>query len=128
MADIVPWPRGRFAPVAGLLLTGVLLTGLPLAAPALGQQAAGDARMGRRLAAARCTPCHGATGMASQSDTPNLAGQNSLYLENQLRHFRSGDRVHVSMNAVARDLTDEQIASLAAWFTAIQLEVTVPLR
>jgi cytochrome c553 len=32
------------------------------------------------------------------------------------------------MNILARDLTDAQIADLAAWYAAIQVEATVPGR
>ena len=95
---------------------------------AAAQEASGDPRAGRRLAGARCAVCHGNNGIAQQPDAPNLAGQNPVYTTAQLQHFRSGERRHEQMNVVARDLTDAQIADLAAWYAAIEIEATVPGR
>jgi cytochrome c553 len=98
-------------------------------APALAAaQEGGDPRAGRRLAAPRCAVCHGNDGIAHQPDAANLAGQPAIYVHNQLRAFRSGDRRHEQMNIIAAELTDAQIADLAAWYAAIRIEVTVPGR
>lgn len=105
--------------LAVLLLAGAV-------APAVAQE--GDARAGRRLAGARCSVCHGNDGIARQPDAANLAGQTAIYVTNQLRAFRSGDRKHEQMNVIAAELTDPQIADLAAWYEAIQIDVTVPGR
>jgi len=95
-------------------------------APAAAQE--GDPRAGRRLAGARCAVCHGNDGIARQPDAANLAGQTAIYVANQLRAFRSGERKNEQMNIIAADLTDPQIADLAAWYEAIRIEVTVPGR
>jgi cytochrome c553 len=109
--------------------TGALAAAaLLLAGGAMAQQGPGDPRAGRRLAGARCAVCHGNDGIAQQPDAPNLAGQNPAYMQVQLGHFRSGERKHEQMNILARDLTDAQIADLAAWYAAIEVEVTVPGR
>jgi cytochrome c553 len=108
----------------GWLAAALLTVALPVAA----QEAAGDARAGRRLAGARCAVCHGNDGIAVQPDAPNLAGQNPLYAATQLRYFRSGERRHEQMNLLARDLTDAQIADLTAWYAAIEVTATVPGR
>jgi cytochrome c553 len=105
--------------LALLLLAGAV-------APAMAQEA--DPRAGRRLAGARCSVCHGNDGVARQPDAANLAGQPAIYVTNQLRAFRSGERRHEQMNVIAAELTDPQIADLAAWYEAIQVEVTVPGR
>lgn len=91
-------------------------------------QEGGDPRAGRRLSGARCAVCHGNDGVARQPDAANLAGQTAIYVRNQLNAFRSGERKHEQMNVIAHDLTDAQIADLAAWFESIQVEVTVPGR
>jgi cytochrome c553 len=105
--------------LALLLLAGAV-------APAMAQE--GDPRAGRRLAGSRCSVCHGNDGVARQPDAANLAGQPAIYVTNQLRAFRSGERRHEQMNVIAAELTDPQIADLAAWYEAIQVEVTVPGR
>jgi cytochrome c553 len=113
---------------AWLVLALLPVALLAMALPAAAQEAAGDARAGRRLAGARCAVCHGNDGIAVQPDAPNLAGQNPLYATAQLRQFRSGERRHEQMNLLAHDLTDPQIADLAAWYASIEVTATVPGR
>jgi cytochrome c553 len=103
-----------------------LLLAACVVAPAAAQE--GDPRAGRRLAGARCAVCHGNDGIARQPDAANLAGQPAIYVSNQLRAYRSGERKNEQMNIIAGELTDAQIADLAAWYEAIQVEVTVPGR
>ena len=66
-----------------------------------------------------CAACHGANGISVSDGVPNLAGQRSKYLENQLKAFRGGDRSHAIMNAVAEQLSDEEITSVAAFFASL---------
>jgi cytochrome c553 len=70
--------------------------------------------------------CHGQTGISTVPDAPHLAGQPALYLEEQLRSYRSGKRRHEVMNVVAKPLSDADIADLAAWFASIRIEATAP--
>jgi cytochrome c553 len=115
---------GRVAAAALLALAGAATT----VAPAQEQAAAGDPRAGRRLAGARCAACHGNDGIAVLPEAPNLAGQNAAYSAAQLRLYRSGERRHELMTVVSQELTDAQIADLAAWYAAIELTATVPGR
>jgi cytochrome c553 len=119
------------AAAAARLAGGVALALLLAAAatPASAQDAAaGDARAGQRIAGARCAVCHGNDGIAVQPDSPNLAGQNAIYMVAQLRHFRSGERKSEQMNIVSSELSDAEIANLAAWYAAIEVTVQVPGR
>lgn len=79
-----------------------------------------------RQKARRCAGCHGQLGIAVLPNAPNLAGENSIYVELQLKAFRNGDRQHEQMTIVAKRLTDEDIADLAAWFEAIEVTVKAP--
>jgi cytochrome c553 len=45
-----------------------------------------------------------------------------MYLEQQLRAFRSGARHHEVMNVVAKPLSDEDIAALSEWYASIPIE------
>ena len=107
------------------ILSATLCAGLSVAAAAAAAAAAGDAAVGRMKAQA-CTVCHGAAGISTLPDAPNLAGQPEIYLSNQLRAFRNGERRHEVMNVVARPLSDDDIASLAAWFSSIRIEAKTP--
>ena len=70
-----------------------------------------------------CTTCHGPQGLSVTPDAPHLASQPKIYLEQQLRAFRDGKRMHEVMNVVAKPLTDAEIDQLAAWYSAIPIEV-----
>ena len=70
-----------------------------------------------------CATCHGPQGLSVTPDAPHLAAQPKAYLEQQLRAFRDGKRVHEVMNVVAKPLTDAQIDAFAAWYSSIAIEV-----
>lgn len=84
-----------------------------------------DPAAGRKLAA-QCKTCHGLDGIATIPIAPNLAGESQIYIQNQLKAFRSGKREHEIMTVVARDLTDQQIADLAAWYESIEVTAKLP--
>lgn len=60
-----------------------------------------------------CASCHGATGVSVATDIPNLAGQKRDYLVAQLMAFRAGERKSDLMQAIARQLTPQDIRLLA---------------
>jgi len=90
-----------------------------------GPVAAGDPAAGREKARA-CATCHGIDGLAKMPIAPHLAGESEIYIQTQLRAFRSGKRTHEMMSVVAKGLTDEDIADLAAWYASIHIEVSLP--
>ncbi len=87
--------------------------------------AAGDVSAGRHKALA-CQTCHGLDGRAKIPEAPNLAGQNETYLIKALRDYRSGARKDDMMSLVAPTLKDQDIADLAAYFSAIEVTVGPP--
>lgn len=89
------------------------------------QAAAADPAAGRQLAG-QCATCHGIDGIAKIPIAPNIAGESQIYIETQLKAFRSGEREHEMMSVVAANLTDEQISDLGAWYESIEVSVTVP--
>lgn len=86
------------------------------------QSAAQDVAAGRRKAIA-CQTCHGLDGLAKLPDAPHLAAQPAPYLERALRAYRSGERRNAVMSVAVRTLGDEDIRDLAAYYSAIQIEV-----
>ena len=86
---------------------------------------AGDAAAGKATAA-KCKTCHGIDGIAKIPIAPHIAGESTVYLETQLKAFRSGKRVNEIMSVVAKDLTDEDIANLAAWYSSIKITAQMP--
>ena len=74
-------------------------------------------------APAACVDCHGADGLALIPDAPNLAGETNIYIDTQLKAFRSGKRVHEIMSPIAADLTDEEIREVADWYASVKIEI-----
>lgn len=95
----------------------IFLLALILAPPAA-VMADGDVDRGRAKAV-MCVACHGQEGETTNPEFPQLAGQNAGYLAIQLQEFKSGKRYHQVMSPVARDLTEQDIADLAAYYSQL---------
>ncbi len=79
---------------------------------------AADMEAGKAKAAAVCAACHGATGVSVSDAIPNLAAQRPGYLEAQLKALKDGTRKNQIMNAIASQLSAEDMANVAAFFAA----------
>jgi len=79
---------------------------------------AGDAEAGKAKSAT-CSACHGADGTSPNDLWPNLKGQKNGYLVKQLKAFRDGDRSDPMMSPMVKDLSDEDIDNLAAYFSGL---------
>ena len=92
---------------------------IALAVMAVPAHAAGDAAKGREKVQ-MCQGCHGIDGWRTAFpevySVPKIAGQQPAYLEAALKAYRSGDRSHPSMKAIAASLSDQDIANLAAYY------------
>ena len=86
---------------------------------------ADDLALGRAKAQV-CAVCHGPLGVSTQPDTPHLAGQPAIYLSAQMKPYRNGNRKHEVMSLMAKPLSDDDIASLATWFSSIRIEAQPP--
>ncbi len=87
---------------------------------------AGHVEAGQKLAATKnaqtgqsCVDCHGAAGNAPIAPIyPKLGGQYHDYIAHSLQMYRDGDRDNAMMSSQAKSLNDQQIADLAAYFSA----------
>lgn len=86
---------------------------------------AADAALGREKAKA-CKTCHGIDGIAKVPIAPHIAGESQIYLETQLKAFRSGKREHEIMSVIASQLSDEDISDISAWYASISISATLP--
>ena len=66
-----------------------------------------------------CEPCHGLDGIGRDVEIPNLAGQHSIYLRNQLLAFRDGKRKHPEMRYVARELNERELEELVVYYSTL---------
>lgn len=91
--------------------------------PATQAAHAADIEAGKQLATTVCAACHGPSGISVSDTVPNLAGQRARYIEAQLKFFKDGTRNEPGtvsraaiMNAIAAQLSAEEIANVAAYF------------
>jgi cytochrome c553 len=66
---------------------------------------------------ATCVACHGPAGNSANPEWPTLAGQNQHYLQQQITLFRDAARPNPLMYPMVKDLTDQDILDLAAYFS-----------
>ena len=96
----------------------VFTTTLLVATLAAGSVAFGaDVEAGRRKSEL-CGACHGPDGNAMIPGTPSLAGQPTFFTHWQLIKYRDGRRKDELMSGFAAELSDEDMADLAAFYAA----------
>lgn len=64
-----------------------------------------------------CQACHGQKGISVSPEFPNLAGQNPDYIVASLHHYKNGKRKNPIMVGQAANLSERDIADLAAYFS-----------
>ena len=104
------------------------LAALVLANMVLPVMADSDARLvdGRRIAETVCSACHGLDGQGAPASVtplpPRLGAQQRQYLAGKLQKYRSGALEHPVMSAIARGLGDDDIVSVAEWYSRILID------
>ncbi len=105
------------------ILGGVAALILVSAHPAL---ADGDAAAGGKKTAL-CQGCHGIedykTAFPSVYRVPKLGGQSPAYIVKALQGYKAGERSHPTMRAIAAGLNDQDMADLAAYYSAADAKV-----
>ncbi|MCK9467877.1 MAG: cytochrome c [Porticoccaceae bacterium] len=80
---------------------------------------AGDIEAGKAKSVV-CSACHGPAGISAAEIWPNLAGQKKAYLAKQIKAFRDGVRTDPTMAPMVANLSDEDIADLAAYYSSLK--------
>jgi len=90
-------------------------------AASLAQEIKGDAKAGETKNA-MCIGCHGIKGYQASFPevykVPMISGQGAKYITAALNEYKKGERKHPTMRAIADSLTDQDIADLAAHYSA----------
>ena len=85
------------------------------------QGIAGDAKAGETKNA-MCIGCHGIAGYQATFPevykVPMISGQGAKYITSALTAYKKGERKHPTMRGVAETLTEQDIADLAAYYSA----------
>jgi len=90
----------------------VTLSLVSVSASAAGDPAAGEAK------AVTCSACHGADGNSMVPNFPKLAGLGEKYLLKQMKDIRDGRRPVATMAGQVDNMTDQDLADIAAYFDA----------
>jgi cytochrome c553 len=97
-------------PIAGVMLAAGLGLGT---ASASAQEA--------RYLASNCANCHGTDGrQATGAAMPGLAGVSRAQFIEQMNAFRAGTRQATIMHQIAKGYSDDQIATLADYFSRLK--------
>lgn len=103
------------------MMNPIRITILLLALLAAGTATAGgDADAGRNKAYT-CLGCHAVKSYFNvypSYHVPRIGGQHAAYLEAALQAYKNGQRSHPTMRAQASNLSDQDIADIAAYFAS----------
>jgi cytochrome c553 len=95
------------------------LVALALAAAGASAHAAGDAAAGKNKVY-QCQGCHGIvdwkTAFPEVYRVPKLGGQKAEYIVAALKAYKKGERDFATMRAITADLTDQDMADIAAYY------------
>jgi cytochrome c553 len=69
-----------------------------------------------------CNTCHGQDGMAIQPLTPNLAGQNPVYIVDQFERFGDGRRNDYLMSNLAKTFSLEDKIKIAIYYAEMEMK------
>lgn len=91
------------------------------AANAASPAAEGDPAAGKSKSS-MCAGCHGIPGYKTAFpevySVPKLGGQHAAYIMKALQAYKSGERTHPTMRAIAATLSEKDMADLAAYYAA----------
>ena len=94
------------------------------AAPAQASAPVGDSAAGAQKIE-MCIGCHGIVGWRTAFPevyrVPKLSGQSPQYIVLALKQYKSGDRGHPTMKAIAASLSDDDMANIAAYYSQAPL-------
>ena len=86
------------------------------------QQVKGNAENGGKKIA-MCVGCHGIVGYQASfpeiHKVPMIAGQSATYIVAALGAYKTGDRKHPTMRAIADTLTEQDMADLGAYYSQL---------
>ena len=97
----------------------VLFALLGIVNASLAADVVGDANAAKTKVA-MCIGCHGIVGYKATFPevfhVPMIGGQSAKYIESALQAYKKGDRKHPTMQGIAKSLSDQDIADVAAYY------------
>lgn len=89
--------------------------------PAFAVEGSAEAARGKL---SMCIGCHGISGYRTSFpvvySVPKLGGQHPAYLVRALEAYKAGERSHPTMQGIARSLSEQDMADLAAYYGGVK--------
>ena len=109
-----------------LRLTSLILFTFALSSNAFAQQdVKGDAEKGATKVSL-CAGCHAIPGYRSSVpeiySVPMIGGQSASYIVSALSAYKKGERKHPTMRGIAGSLSDQDMAHIAVYYSAQNLD------
>ena len=108
------------------LLTTMFALGVACVTLSAGAQAVTGNAVNGGKKTAMCVGCHGIIGYQASfpeiHKVPMIAGQSATYITAALNGYKTGDRKHPTMRAIADSLTEQDIADLAAYYAQLGIQ------
>ena len=120
---LIGFVLGGWVLATSLCIAEEVTAGSAAAEPAVAQGGplVGNATVGKQKAF-MCKGCHNIAGYKTAYpkvyEVPRLGGQYAEYIVSALGQYKSGERSFATMRAMAANLTDQDIADLAAYYSA----------
>lgn len=103
-----------------------IVTALLMAASANAAIAQDSALLHMRGLAATCANCHGTDGRTIEGSViPSLVGMPKNYMVIQMKAFKEGTRPATVMHQISKGITDQQIDSMATYFSGTKRQAGV---
>jgi len=103
-------------------LLGLSIVGLAFATAAQAQQAPVGNAEAAKGKISMCQGCHGIESyrMAFPAvyHVPKIAGQSPVYIAKALEEYKTGQRASATMQAIAKQLSEQDMADVAAYYGA----------
>jgi cytochrome c553 len=104
--------------VLGHTLAAIAMVGLACAANA--QQAPTGSAEAAKAKVSMCQGCHGIEtyrmAFPAVYHVPKIAGQSPVYIAKALEEYKTGQRASATMQAIAKQLSEQDMADLAAYY------------
>jgi len=96
-----------------MIASAALVLGMAGSAMASGDVAAGEAK------SKACAGCHGKNG-EGKKDNPKIAGMATADFMKALGDYKAGSRDNKTMVRIAKKLSDDDVANLAAYYASLK--------
>lgn len=103
----------------------LLITTAAMLAVSVSSAFAGDAALGRKVAS-KCIACHGVDGQSRNPEAPHITGQVERYIIKALKRYQSGERQDPMMSMIVKQLKDDDISNVAAYYASIKVTIEKP--